>query len=295
MLIRIPLNFQMTRSTALETLLSIIPSDVQKKASLHDLDDSVLLVLFLANERGIGRYSRWVPYIASMPPQPSCGYALESRPYMLDAIAAYRDELGLDVQGWPTELVKATQYADKIAEGLNRDYGAYLSTPSTMSSLDNIKWALCQVASRAIAGSDKHGSLRLVPVIDLINHDVNAGGFIELTGKERIKNGDFVNATEDDSGSFVVRSMRHGRRRPLRKGQELMANYNVPQYSPLDWFVSLGFVPPERWGRWQRLEPVLPRVRTDGPFSVPTTGTSQADAWKEKGPELVDYIRSLEL
>ena len=51
-----------------------------------------------------------------------------------------------------------------------------------------------------------------------------------------------------------------------------MANYNVPGYSPLDWFVSLGFVPPERWHQWQKIDPALPRVRRDAPFikeSVP--------------------------
>ena len=78
-------------------------------------------------------------------------------------------------------------------------------------------------------------------MVDLINHDINAGGFIELSGKERIAEGDFVDATESDAGTFVVRSLRHGRRKPLKKGQELLANYNVPHFSPLDWFVSSGF------------------------------------------------------
>jgi hypothetical protein len=68
-----------------------------------------------------------------------------------------------------------------------------------------------------------------VPILDMINHDSNAGGFIELTGKEKIENGDFVDAAELNSGTFVVRSLRHGRRKPLKKGQELLANYNVPQ------------------------------------------------------------------
>jgi hypothetical protein len=286
----------MTRSTALDTLLSIIPADVQKAASLHELDDSVLLVMALAHERGIGRYSKWVAYVASLPPQPSCGYSIEVRPYILDAIAAY-DDLNLDVQGWPAELVKATSNADKIAESLDDLYGPYLTSPEGVTSLDNIKWALCHVASRAIAGSEKHGALRLVPLVDLINHDVNAAGYVEATGKERIHKGDFLDSREDLSGAFVVRSMRLGRHKPLRKGQELLVNYNVPSYSPLDWLVSMGFVPPERWGRWQKIEAVLPRVRTDGPFAARSRQRSR-DAereWKEKEPELLEHLKSLDL
>lgn len=147
-LIRVPLNFQITRSVALETLTSIIPSEVQKKFSLHELDDAALLLLFLANERGVGRYSRWMPYIASMPPHPSCGYSEELRPHMLDSINALRDEVGVDVQGWPAELEKATQYAQKIASGLNGDYGKYLKNPEGVSSYDSIRWALCQVGTK---------------------------------------------------------------------------------------------------------------------------------------------------
>jgi hypothetical protein len=250
----------------------------------------------LAHERGIGRYSQWVAYIASLPPQPSCGYSIEVRPHMLDAIAIYED-LKLDVQGWPTELVKATSNADIIAESLDSLYGAYLSTPSDVSSLDNIKWALCHVSSRAIAGFEKHGVLRLVPLVDLINHDVNAAGYIEVTGKERIHKGDYVDAREDLSGAIAVRSMRLGRRKPLRVGQELLVNYNVPSYSPLDWFVSMGFVPPERWGRWQKIEPVLPRVRTDGPFTARIRQRSREAEreWKEKEPELLEHLKSLDL
>jgi hypothetical protein len=293
-LLRIPLGYQMTRAVALERLLTLVPAEVQRVASLHELDDAALLVLLLAHERGVGRYSRWMPYIASMPNQPSCGYNRKIRSYMLNAIEAYKRELGVDVDGWGEELAKAMQYADKIAEGLNADYGTYIRTPEGISSLQNIQWALCQVASRATAGTEKHGSLRLVPILDLINHDHTAGGFIELDGTERMAKGDFLDATEDDSGTFVVRSLRHGRRKPLRKGQELLANYNVQQYSPLDWLISLGFVPEERWGPWIKIDPVLPRVRSDGPFG--REGTAQGQPlWKEQDAQLRMRLKNSEL
>jgi hypothetical protein len=218
-LIRIPLSYQMTRTVALDTLLPLIPADGHRKDPLQELDDAALLVLLLAHERGLSRASRWLPYIASLPTEPSCGYSSKLRPYMLDAVAAYGGELGVDVSGWPRELAKAGKYAEKIASGLSGDYGNYIRSPPGVSVYNSLQWALCQVASRATAGSEKHGSLRLVPLMDLINHDASAGGFVELTGKERLENGDFVNTTEEDSGTFVVRSLRHGRRKPLKKGQ----------------------------------------------------------------------------
>lgn len=267
-LIKVPLSYQMTRKVALDTLLPLIPAEVQREANLHELDDAALLTILLAHERGIGEYSRWLPYITTLPLEPSCGYSLELRPHILDAILAMRDELGMNVIGWEKEMLKATQYADKIAEALADDYGDYIACPSDEDPMDNIEWALCQVASRATAGSQKYGSLRLVPLMDMINHDVEAGGFVELTGKERLEEGDFVDATDEtDEGAFVLRSLRHGRRRALRPGQELLVNYNVPHYSALDWFVSTGFVPPERYDAWIKLDAPLARVRQDGPFA----------------------------
>ena len=266
-LVRVPLSYQMTRQVALDTLLPLIPAEVQRKASLHELDDAALLVLLIAHERGVGKFSRWHPYLSSMPVIPSCGYSPRAEPHMLDAINAMRDELGVDVHGWEGQLQTATKHAEKIVAGLEKDYGQYLKRPYGLTTTDNLHWALCQVASRATGGSQKHGSLRMIPMLDMVNHDANAGGFVELNGKESLDNGDFVNATKDDSGTFVVRSLRHGRRKALKKGQELLVNYNIPHYSPLDWFVSLGFVPPERQVKWEKLEPGLPKVRRDGPFA----------------------------
>ena len=272
-LIKAPLSFQMTRTTALETIMPLISPEVQQRASLYELDDAALLTILLAHERGVGKYSRWLPYIASLPLEPSCGYSKNLRPYLLDSINALREELGVDVGGWPGELLKATQYAERIANALSQDYGNFLQHPKSVSQLENIEWAMCQVASRAIAGSRKHGSLRLIPLVDLINHDNNAAGFVELKGNETLEFGDFVDSIlEDDSGAFVVRSRRNGRRKALKVGQELMVNYNVPHYSPLDWFVSVGFVPPERWGDWNKIDSALPKIRMDGPFGPSDSG-----------------------
>ena len=266
-LIRLPLSYQMTRQGALATLTSLFPADVLERAPLENLDDAALLVLYLAHERGLDRASKWLPYISSLPIEPSCGYSEFLRPQLLDALEAMSDHLGLDMEGWAKELAKAAQYANSITAALVKDYGIHLKTPRGIPLSENLEWALCSVASRATAGSEKHGSLRLLPLLDVINHDVTSGGFVELTGTERRDEGDFLDATEQDSGTFVVRALRHGRRRALKVGQELTVNYNVPHFTPLDWFVSLGFVPPERWGAWVKIDPVLPRVRKNGPFN----------------------------
>ena len=185
-LLKIPLNFQITRTVAITTLNAIIPADHHRRQTLQHLDDAALIVMLLAHERGLSKASRWLPYIASLPANPSCGYSIENRPYMMDAIHAMEGELGLEVQGWKAALGKVGKYADTIATSLATDYGVFLKTPEGITILDNLKWALCHVASRATAGSDKHGTLRLVPIMDLINHDASAGPFVELTGKEKM-------------------------------------------------------------------------------------------------------------
>jgi hypothetical protein len=294
-LLRIPLKFQITRTVAWNKLSTLIPADVQTNAGMLELDDAILLALFLAHERGVGKFSRWLPYIASLPPVPTCGFNPRLYSYLLDALEAYRDELNVDTNGWAEELLKATIHAERIIEALNADYGSYIQNPPGVSPLGNIQWALCQVASRATAGSRKHGSLRLIPMLDLINHDAEAGGFVELRGNERIDQGDFVDAVEDDSGTIVVRSLRHGRRRALRKGQELLVNYNVPHYAPLDWLVNMAFVPRERWEAWQKVDAVLPQVRRDGPFVDEKNAPSLEEMLQLREEKLLHHLRNADL
>ena len=201
-----------------------------------------------------------------------CGYHRESRIPMLDSMRAYKREYGVDVSGWAEILVRATLYADEIVSKLNREYGKYIKSPSRVSTLNNIRWSLCQVASRATAGSSQHGSLRMIPMVDLINHDAHAAASYELNGTKIQKYPNSVNFSVSEKlvsllsykaslgGSFVVNSIRHGRRKPLKVMQELLISYNVPHYTPVDWFVSMGFLPPERWNAWVPMEPGLPRI-----------------------------------
>jgi hypothetical protein len=136
-----------------------------------------------------------------------------------------------------------------------------------------MEWALCQVASQTTGGSQKHDALRMIPLFDMIYHNSAAGGFVESTGKERLEEGDFVDSTdESDEGDFVIRSLRHGRQKALQPGQELLVNYNVPHYSALDWFVSVGFVPPEWYEKWQKLDAPLPRIQNKVFTGIKTDG-----------------------
>jgi hypothetical protein len=159
-----------------------------------------------------------------------------------------------------------SQYNEEILGGMMRDIGRKIHSHASMEVQRNtgkaylyIQWALCHVMSRAMAASPKHGALRLVPLMDLINHNVDSGNFVELFGIETLEDGHLLDAMEEtDTGMFIVRSIRSGRRKPLKRGQELLVNYNVPQYSPLDWFLNMGFVPPERSDTWVLLEPALP-------------------------------------
>lgn len=259
-LLRIPLEAQITRKSALHTLLPMVPPGMN---GLEELDDAFIIALYLAHERGLGDKSRIWPYVATLPPRPTCALHWGWRQSVVDVITAMSVEMGTDVLGWPTEIAKAAEMAELIAVTLSTatadmNFARRPGSPAE-DVTENIRWALCQVASRAIAGRDAHGSLRLVPIMDMINHDAAAGKFTELTGKEKLEDGSFLDADENHAGAFVVRSQRHGERKPLKRGQELMANYNVPNYSPLDWFINMGFIPPERAGKWTMLEGALPR------------------------------------
>jgi hypothetical protein len=217
-MLRIPIEAQITRETALEIISSLVPDDVI--APLDELDDAPLLALLLTHETGLGSSSQFWPYIATLPPHPSCAMHRAWRQSIVDVLTALSLQMGTDVHGWPNEISKASEVLDSIGANLIGIL-SYLEFSSTRfkNHHEAFRWSLCQVASRAIAGKEDHGRLRLVPMMDMINHDEDADVFIELTGDEKVENGFFVDAFEEDAGAFVVRSQRHGRRKVLKKGQ----------------------------------------------------------------------------
>lgn len=290
-LLRIPIEAQITRKLALDTLTGLILHELPgRQTHLEELDDGFVLAVYLAHERGLGQKSRIWPYIATLPPRPTCALNWGWRQSIVDVVTALSMEMGTDVQGWPNEISKAAEAYEMIVMSLSRQFGDLLATrPGAEDVTENIRWALCHVASRAIAGKDSHGRLRLVPMLDMINHDAAADKYMELSGTEKLEDGHILDADENDAGTFVVRSRRHGERKPLKKGQELMANYNVPDYSPLDWFLNMGYIPPERAGKWTMLEAALPRSYRGG-FSrksnTPGVRTKFAGAFGNVEPEV---------
>ena len=86
-------------------------------------------------------------------------------------------EIGTDILGW---IDKAAETAELIvttftAATADINFARRPGTPAE-GVVDNIRWALCQVASRTPAGS-----LRLVPVM----YTRGRGKFTESTGKEK--------------------------------------------------------------------------------------------------------------
>lgn len=219
-MLRIPIEAQITRKTAIDIIDPMLPEEFTAMSPPNQLDDAFLLALLLMHETGLGSRSQFWPYIATLPPHPSCAMHRAWRQSIVDVLTALALEMGTDVHGWPNEISKASDMMDKIAGSLI-GFASFLeyNTSKFKNRHEALRWSLCQVASRAVAGKEKYGRLRLVPMMDMINHDEEADMFIELNGDESMQNGHFIGALEEDAGAFVVRSQRHGRRKVLKKGQ----------------------------------------------------------------------------
>lgn len=246
-LLKVPYSYQMTRELALSTLKEHIPPSVLIKAPLEELDDAALLVLLLAHEYGLGKKSKFHAYINSLPSSGGgCGWGD-------DVEDARTLPPGVDLQ----DVDVALQYAHRVSNGMAGDYGEYLVVAKNNEWPKEwkaepalaLRWALCVVSSRATAatGDSTTGTgVRLVPLADMANHFKSSGGFTELSGKERVAKGDFMDTTQEYARDFLVRSTwKCGTSRELVQGEEITVNYNLPDYGPVDWFLSLGFVPPE--------------------------------------------------
>eukprot|EP00980_Cylindrotheca_fusiformis_P018692 scaffold6226_cov118-Cylindrotheca_fusiformis.AAC.6 len=259
-LIKVPYSYQMTRELALTTLTDVIPPTVLVEAPLYELDDAALLVLLLVHEYGLGKKSKFYPYIQTLPllGAAGCGWWTTN-----DEEELFRGKLPAGVH---VEDVKgALNYVHLVSHGMADDYASYLAQSSWPFEWKKdpalaIQWALCIVSSRGTAassiahhpgeegtgGDPLSSGVRLVPLADLANHWKASGGFIELSGRERIVLGDFMDAVPNDSGAFVIRSIwKCGTTRELSVGDEITVNYNLPEYNAVDWFLSLGFVPTE--------------------------------------------------
>jgi len=254
-LFRVPVAYQLTRQLALSTLTPLVPPDVLQGLPLAELDDGALLVLLLAHEKGLGKKSKFKAYIDTLSSSvdgSGCGWASEGA----------HDFRKLPREVGPEDVEVGLAYAHRVSNGMASDYGEYLAKSAWPKEWkeDNsqaLLWALCTMSSRGTAANqipgDSEGGtgIRLVPLADMANHDLLSAGFIELSGHERVANGGFVDASASDAGTFVIRAVwgADWKTKTLEVGDEITVNYNLPYYEAVDWYMSLGFVPPEVSGQ----------------------------------------------
>jgi hypothetical protein len=123
--LKIPLDVQMTRSVALHYLSPLIPTDILHRAPLLELDDAILLALLLAHEAMKGKGSIFWPYIQSLPMHPSCAVAngavfnavavlmggggeptMTAQENIWVSLQTMGMTLGMDTQGWFEQTLK---------------------------------------------------------------------------------------------------------------------------------------------------------------------------------------------
>lgn len=101
-------------------------------------DPALLLALLLAAERRAGSSSPWWPYIAALPRDIPCGWALS--PIQLEA--ALEDLGGLSA-GWRPQVQAAATAVQQRCEAAAAAYGAPLGVAA-----EDVRWALGHVVSR---------------------------------------------------------------------------------------------------------------------------------------------------
>ncbi len=91
---------------------------------------------------------------------------------VVDVVTAMSAEIGTDILGWIDKAAETVELIVTAFAAATADIN-FARRPGTPAEdvVDNIRWALCQVASHTTA----HGSLRLVPVM--------------YTGKEKLEVG----------------------------------------------------------------------------------------------------------
>lgn len=102
-------------------------------------DPTMLLALLLASERRKGADSFWAAYIASLPADIPCGWALGPA-----QLAAELRELGPLAAGWEARVAEAAAVVGQRCEAAAAAYGPELGGLEA----GELRWALGQVVSR---------------------------------------------------------------------------------------------------------------------------------------------------
>lgn len=103
-------------------------------------DPPLLLALLLASERRKGGGSFWWPYIAALPEEPPCAWAMPPA-----CLGAALEELGSLAAGWGPAVRAASAAVDRRCEAAAAAYGAALGGVTAA----DMRWALGHVVSRS--------------------------------------------------------------------------------------------------------------------------------------------------
>lgn len=220
-LIVVPESLEVSGSRARAMLA--LPSEAR---TLDGLDDGALCVLWLASQRVRDAETFWSPYIATLPEEPPCAWWRHDH----------------DKSEWSEDVEMAAKYAERVARGLEGDYGKYLGVDR-----DVLLWALGMVNSRSMTSA----STTMVPLLDLVNHDATASAFTSFDSvayNANLRQTPYLSeryARQVDGDDWALWSFDSDNRtpRPLDKSDELCANYLCPDYTDFDWWLNAGFVP----------------------------------------------------
>jgi hypothetical protein len=157
-LIAVPERLLMTCEVAARQLGQVVQRErperrwwMPRKQQQQQLPDSTLLLaLLVASERAKGKSSAWAPYIASLPDDAPCVWALDQQ--QLDAELA---QLGSMAKGWAPKVQAAAAGVQRTAEAAAAAWGAELGLTAA-----DVRWGLGQVMSRSYGSGESCTSCR---------------------------------------------------------------------------------------------------------------------------------------
>lgn len=157
-LIAVPERLLMTCEVAARQLSQVVQRErperrwwMPRKQQQQQLPDSTLLLaLLVASERAKGKSSAWAPYIASLPDDAPCVWALDQQ--QLDAELA---QLGSMANGWAPKVQAAAAGVQRTAEAAAAAWGAELGLTAA-----DVRWGLGQVMSRSYGSGESCTSCR---------------------------------------------------------------------------------------------------------------------------------------
>lgn len=127
----------------------------QHRQQISQADPTLLLALLLASERAKASASPWWPYIAALPEDIPCGWALSQK-----QLAAELAALGSMASDWAPQVRAAAAAVDRQAASAVATWGKELSV-----SAADVRWALGHVVSRSFGSGGQRSAVLLVVLL----------------------------------------------------------------------------------------------------------------------------------